>query len=314
MKTIRVFIASSVEDFKQERMELGDFIQTLNLVYEPQGFHIEWNKPENMSREFLPEGSQEAYNKKIQECDYFFLLVGRTIGMYTRAEFDLAQAQRTKGKSPKIYAFFLLKGGEFPSDEVMQLQRRLKYLRHYVTVYSNIDQVKLGIHLELVRGGAFAGSVVEMKPEKVEQFNPYKGNKPYIFANYSHRDSERVIPILEAMIKRGYRIWYDAGISIGENWRKKISDRIVHSAVYMLFLSSAAVQSHSVRTETDYALEKMKPICPIYLEPVELPAELGFFLSALLEFHLSNYDDLGEFMAHIDKDSQFAACRNKNSE
>ena len=146
LKTIRVFIASSVDDFTQERMELGDFIQTLNLAYEPQGFHIEWNKPENMSREFMPEGSQAAYDKKIKECDYFFLLVGRTVGEYTLQEFDLAQKERKQKKYPKIYAFFLLKGGAFPSDTVMNLQKRLRELKYYVTVYSNIDQVKLGIH------------------------------------------------------------------------------------------------------------------------------------------------------------------------
>ena len=281
----------------------------MNLAYEPQGFHIEWNKPENMSREFLPEGSQAAYDEKIRGCDYFFLLVGRSVGEYTLQEFDLAQEQRKQERSPKIYAFFLLKGGEFPTDKVMNLQKRLRELKYYVTAYSNIDQVKLGIHLEMVRGGAFAGSVVEMKPEKVNLYVPYEGKMPYIFVSYPRRDSERVLPVLEAMMEQGYRVWYDAGISAGDNWENSIAEHLDKSAVFMTFISSSALKSKYVLQELRQADHARKPIVPIILESVEMPPEWHFLIGTIQGIRLSNYDDLGAFIAQINRARVFAACR-----
>ncbi len=43
-------------------------------------------------------------------------------------------------------------------------------------------------------------------------FRPYEGDSPYIFVSYSHQDSGRVIPILNALNGAGYHIWYDDGI------------------------------------------------------------------------------------------------------
>ena len=46
----------------------------------------------------------------------------------------------------------------------------------------------------------------------------YEGAEPYVFISYSHADSERVLAIVKAMEKRGYRVWYDAGINAGQQW------------------------------------------------------------------------------------------------
>ena len=40
----------------------------------------------------------------------------------------------------------------------------------------------------------------------------YEGNEKYIFFSYAHRDSATVLPMIEYMQEKGFRIWYDAGI------------------------------------------------------------------------------------------------------
>ena len=51
---------------------------------------------------------------------------------------------------------------------------------------------------------------------------PYEGSEPYIFISYCHQDKERVYPYLEMMANDGYRIWYDEGITPGEEWIENI--------------------------------------------------------------------------------------------
>ena len=33
----------------------------------------------------------------------------------------------------------------------------------------------------------------------------YQGNDPYIFISYAHRDSERVLPIVDRLLNEGFR-------------------------------------------------------------------------------------------------------------
>lgn len=48
---------------------------------------------------------------------------------------------------------------------------------------------------------------------------PYNGLNPYIFVSYSHRDKDRVFPILSLLQRNSVRTWYDDGIQGGNNWR-----------------------------------------------------------------------------------------------
>ena len=55
---------------------------------------------------------------------------------------------------------------------------------------------------------------------------PYKGEEPYIFISYSHRDTAEVYAILERMQKDGYRIWFDEGIDPGSEWDDVIAAHV----------------------------------------------------------------------------------------
>ena len=46
----------------------------------------------------------------------------------------------------------------------------------------------------------------------------YKGENPYIFVSYAHKDKDIVYPVIEELQNRGYRIWYDEGIEASEEW------------------------------------------------------------------------------------------------
>ena len=40
----------------------------------------------------------------------------------------------------------------------------------------------------------------------------YEGAEPYCFVSYAHINSDRVYPIVEQLMQRGIRLWYDDGI------------------------------------------------------------------------------------------------------
>ena len=46
----------------------------------------------------------------------------------------------------------------------------------------------------------------------MDKITSYKGERPYIFISYAHKDAGAVYPILDHMQKDGYRIWFDEGI------------------------------------------------------------------------------------------------------
>ena len=54
----------------------------------------------------------------------------------------------------------------------------------------------------------------------------YEGQEPYIFVSYCYKDKESVIPVIQRMIEKGYRIWFDRGIHPGSEWPEIV--RSVH--------------------------------------------------------------------------------------
>lgn len=116
MKTVSIFLASSITDLHAERMETGNFIRILNdSLPEPGGeIYFRLDMCEFIDDEVADTRKQDVYNKMIRDSDLCVFLFRRRAGQYTREELDAARAaQREKGL-PRISVFFL----EMPSDEI----------------------------------------------------------------------------------------------------------------------------------------------------------------------------------------------------
>lgn len=61
---------------------------------------------------------------------------------------------------------------------------------------------------------------------------PYRGNQPYIFISYSHKNMDTALSIVDRLQKDGYRIWYDEGIDPGTEWDENIADHIDNCTIY----------------------------------------------------------------------------------
>lgn len=52
-------------------------------------------------------------------------------------------------------------------------------------------------------------------PRMQKTLSSYKGSDPYIFISYSHKDIDRVFPIIRMLQDDSYRVWYDDGVDPG---------------------------------------------------------------------------------------------------
>lgn len=97
MHRIRVFLASSITEFSQERMQLGDFVRTLNDILVERDVYIQLGKSEDITNAIDLFRKQNQYNEVIRESDYFFMLIGKAVGAYTMEEYETACGSEKKG-------------------------------------------------------------------------------------------------------------------------------------------------------------------------------------------------------------------------
>ncbi len=93
-----------------------------------------------------------------------------------------------------------------------------------------------------------------------------------IFVSYSRADNSRVLPLVELLRSRGYRVFYDQKeILVADKWKERLSRSVVKSRVLLLCWSREAAASEYVRYELFRAEGLRKPVLPWLLDNTELP-------------------------------------------
>ena len=114
---------------------------------------------------------------------------------------------------------------------------------------------------------------------KNEKPIPYAGNEKYIFVSYSHRDAERVLPVISKLKENGYRVWYDDEIDPGSEWPIIIGEHVMACEVFFAFISKNYTKSRNCKRELTLAQNESKEFVAIYLEEVELDPGMKLQLS-----------------------------------
>ena len=106
MECVKIFLASSVSEFSDERIELKDFTRRLADALIDHDVRLRLFICEYADNAIAAGRMQMEYNKEIDNSDLFLMLVGQNLGEYTLEEYEYAlSARRAKG-SPKIIAAF----------------------------------------------------------------------------------------------------------------------------------------------------------------------------------------------------------------
>lgn len=138
-----MFVASSINDFHNERMEIGAFVQQLNSRLIKRGEYLRLNMCEDMSDAIAAEKKrkQEEYNEAIRRSGLFILLADRKVGEYTMEELGVAAEQYEKNGYPYICVFIKKRAGEELSDEMKRLEELASYKKYECEMFENMDTV-----------------------------------------------------------------------------------------------------------------------------------------------------------------------------
>lgn len=83
--------------------------------------------------------------------------------------------------------------------------------------------------------------------------------------SYSHKDSNRVYPVLDALYDKKYRIWYDESCENGNDFRDELRVRIEAADAILVFVSQNSMASPFCGMEIIVARENGKRLYPIIL-------------------------------------------------
>lgn len=131
------------------------------------------------------------------------------------------------------------------------------------------------------------------------RFVPYCGEKEYIFISYCHKDKEQVLPIIQKLFEKGYRVWYDEGIDPGTEWDKNIAEHIVNCGYFIAFMTENYLGSSNCKDELNFARELEKNRFLIYLEKISLPPEMQMRLGRIQNIHKYAYENDEDFFEKL---------------
>ena len=137
----------------------------------------------------------------------------------------------------------------------------------------------------------------------------YEGKQPYIFVSYAHKDAARVLPVIESLVKSGFRVWYDAGIEAGTEWPEYIAAHLADAVCVLAFLSPASINSLNCRQEITFALSRDRAMLTVFLEDVKLPLGLEMQLGLTQAMFYYHHGSVESFARELVKAEVIADCR-----
>ena len=113
---------------------------------------------------------------------------------------------------------------------------------------------------------AFHGLV----PPGIQQLaSPFVADEepPFVFISYSHKDREAVLNIIKSLYESGWRIWYDEGLTIGDQYDETLEEHIKNCSAVLLFATENSARSQYIKEfEIPWARQYNKPIIKCVLD------------------------------------------------
>jgi hypothetical protein len=108
MHHLKIFLASSIVEFADERLSLKNFIRKMDDILVDHGIYLRLFICEYADNAVADERKQNEFLREIDDSDIFLILVGKNLGNYTLEEYQYAVAvyERRNDGLPKIMAAF----------------------------------------------------------------------------------------------------------------------------------------------------------------------------------------------------------------
>lgn len=137
---------------------------------------------------------------------------------------------------------------------------------------------------------------------------PYQGQEPFAFFSYCHKDSNRVYPLIEELTELGYRIWFDEGIGIGDEWPEIIARKLEECNTFLVAMTPNYCCSHNCKNEMTYQVEDQKPMLPLMMEDFPLSGGIKLQLAGTQYLRLFDHSP-ADWAELITNSGMLAACK-----
>ena len=142
MITYKIFLGSSIDEFKTEREKIKSSINDMNQTFNKYGVNILVTSCEGENYVIDgKKGSQEYINEHVKNSDYSIFLIGKNLGIHTKEEFDIAYKTCKANKKLKIRVYFkkISSVNKKVKDFKCELDKKCKY--YYSEFYDYKDIV-----------------------------------------------------------------------------------------------------------------------------------------------------------------------------
>jgi hypothetical protein len=97
-----------------------------------------------------------------------------------------------------------------------------------------------------------------------------------IFISYASEDRARVRPLAEALLSRGFNIWWDRSLSAGQDYTAVIERELRSAKAVIVVWTRGSAASTFVRDEAGLARDQGR-LVPVLLDPVQIPLGFGSY-------------------------------------
>ena len=146
MRSHTIFLASSSE-LVDDRDRFEIFISRKNDQLVKENIFLNLIRWENFLDAMSRTRLQDEYNKAVTESDIFIMLFFTKVGKYTEEEFDNAFKKFKEAGRPQVFTYFKnanVLSGDLGEEFItlLQFKKKLSDLGHYLTHYTNIDNLE----------------------------------------------------------------------------------------------------------------------------------------------------------------------------
>ena len=151
MKTIKIFLGSSITELHYERLHLGDYLMnSVRPIFQNDGVEIKVAKCEDIRSGNTGENPQERIDNLLKECDVSVFMFKTKAGKATVHEFDVAR-ELQKTKRHEIYVFCFDVPEEKKGESLKDFQKRLEEEDFYWYTCKDITDLESQFILGLLK-------------------------------------------------------------------------------------------------------------------------------------------------------------------
>lgn len=142
-RIVKIFLASSIEDTKEERNKIENYIlKNFPMFFGYRGYEFEIFRCEDLTAEYM-KNNQKIIDEEVKRSEIFVVVFKNSVGEYTFHEFEVARDQAVNKGLPHIFPFvsknLMNESGEHPN-----LQKMIEN-NNYITTFDSTTDIILAL-------------------------------------------------------------------------------------------------------------------------------------------------------------------------